>query len=181
MKLECGTFIAELIEKQHDIADVMEEIYASIATKRNEEEINSDFVLVWESLIAYGFISYYYYLLFGQLEAIQDLGKITDEQKIDTMDQFEQLVDLEKVVLWLSPKIGIFSQWRPVDKMITSVNHMIADYKVVTLFQNTDPAKLREARALKDKQKSDNQQDSETKDESETQETSTEQEGLVKK
>ena len=139
MKVSLSGFMHDLITKQKDIQDLMDEIYASIARKGLHEKVTKEFEERWKTLVAFGFHSYYYYLLFSQLDEMQNTHKITEKDKLEVMGSYEKIIDVEPVIEWLSPKISVFSSWRPLDRMILIVGDMLKNYKIVTLFNIKDP------------------------------------------
>jgi hypothetical protein len=150
VKISTQAFLDDLLAKQKDIREIMDEIYASIARKTEFDKVNEEFEIKWQSLIAFGFHSYYYYLLLTELDELQNNKKIEEKDKLEIMTHYEKMLNVEPVIAWLSPKISIFSSWRPLDRMILVVGDLLKNYKIVTLFKIKDPLE-KEKEKSKDK------------------------------
>lgn len=143
--IDAEAFENELImTKQADMFDLIAEMYASIADKDKGEVVDENFEQRWKTLVIYSFFSYYYFLLFSQLDALQDEGKITEDQKIEALESYDNLLDVSEVLEWITPQISIFGQYKPYGRFIICINGMLKDCKIVTRFKISDPKKTQE-------------------------------------
>jgi len=152
--IELQSFERELtMTKQEDLFDLVDEIYASIADKDKGEQVDEIFAQRWKTLVIYCFYSYYYYLLYSQLDSLQFEEKITEDQKIEALDRYESLLDVTEVLEWISPQLSIFGQYKPYEKFVACINQMLKDCKIVTRFKIPDPKKVQEEKEKQEKKK----------------------------
>lgn len=133
------TFIKELIHKQNDMLEIVEEMYAKTAEKLKNQVIDFEYQRSWKTAVTYAYISYYYYLTEIKLKSLVDVGEMNEDIFLETVETFESFVNFDPVVEMIThTEINLHASQETIQKVAEEVNRMMDAHQLVTLYKLED-------------------------------------------
>ena len=149
------TFIKEMLLKQKDILDIVEELYAKIAEKLKDQIVNVEYEKAWKTSVTYAYISYYYYLTEIKLKGLVDQGDMNEDIFLEIVETFESFINVDPVVEMIThTEIHLHKSQHTLQKVAEEVNKMLDSHQLVTLYKPEDKkAKKSEEKPAPDSKK----------------------------
>jgi ElaB/YqjD/DUF883 family membrane-anchored ribosome-binding protein len=145
------TFIKELVTKQNDMVDIVEELYAKTAVKSKNQAIDAEYQRIWKTTTTYAYISYYYYLAQIKLRGLLDQGHMNEDIFMEIIETFESFVNFDPVVEIIThSSFNLGGTQETLQRVAEEVNELLDSYKLVSLYKPDEKKdKIEEAVELK--------------------------------